>query len=1001
MAGKSGGTDPLIARVRAHVGKYAAVKGNYEIFAEILGEILRRAVRQLGVHALVEARAKTIPSFAEKIVRKPDKTDPTNQFTDLCGSRVITDSQNQIDAVCDFITRHFEIDESNSEDVRRRLGTSQFGYQSIHFIVSLREEDVEDLLGENYPGRRESLQPLYERRTPEEVREHKLPPGPKYKAEIQVRTLLQHAWAVFGHDRLYKAESKVPEQYERDANRISATLEEADEAIARTIDAVESYRSYYGSYMKPEERQQEIEKLSAVLESIPPSDSDRRRLAHRIARIAASLQQWDFVCETLEGFVDEWHGSAPCKEFRKNLSLSRQGRNVEVQQRALAKLQRLRNPQVSGVLMEHAWALWKRGDQTGNAKQRKAGRDGLQESIDLDPANVDARVFLADGHMREGVDRALEYYEAAFETDPSHPTALGGFLYCKLAVQRNLDFLPLMLPTLKAAVHRCRELVRLNVAMPQAFYDMGFFLLLMDRPYDSLEAYARAVALSDSEIPLERPAERLRELEPKLRIHHGRAHHLPELQWIVRFFAIAYATKLTATETQLDKQLEECRNTCRKREAELEGLSRDASPEDITKANSALEEANARREETEKRLREVREKVPPGWAALERMQSAPEDRVKFESDEKVVIVAGGCDKTVEDRMREYQSLLETALAGFHGTICCGGTKAGISGLVGDLEPPGSDPNAVRKVSYLPALPVGMERHRAYEVCPTRRGDFSAFEPLQNWIDMLAAGVKPEEVKLLGINGGVISRAEYCMALAFGAKVAVLPESGRAAADLAEDADWKGTPNLFRLPFDPQTVWMFVHGLPEPSFKAAMRESLAKESHGAFRDQAMDKVLQKEPNLTAWEKLRQDFKDSNYSQVDFFPELLRAVGLEIRRVGARPKRVYKLTPEQIEIMAEIEHGRWNMERLLEGWVFGPVKDQEKKISPYLIAWRDLPNDIQKFDRDVVARIPERLARFGFDVGPPGSSATPKRPPAKSSRRKGAPGRRAKKKGVTRQ
>jgi hypothetical protein len=129
--------------------------------------------------------------------------------------------------------------------------------------------------------------------------------------------------------------------------------------------------------------------------------------------------------------------------------------------------------------------------------------------------------------------------------------------------------------------------------------------------------------------------------------------------------------------------------------------------------------------------------------------------------------------------------------------------------------------------------------------------------------------------------------------------------------------------------------------------------------------------------------------------------LRAVGLEIRPTDAPPEKVDDLGREKIEIMAEKEHGRWNMERLHAGWVFGPVKDQEKKVSPYLIAWRDLPHEVQDCDRYAVARIPEKLARYNFAVGPPGSSDPPEQPPAEGTGRKGAARHRAKKKGDAKQ
>lgn len=52
---------------------------------------------------------------------------------------------------------------------------------------------------------------------------------------------------------------------------------------------------------------------------------------------------------------------------------------------------------------------------------------------------------------------------------------------------------------------------------------------------------------------------------------------------------------------------------------------------------------------------------------------------------------------------------------------------------------------------------------------------------------------------------------------------------------------------------------------------------------------------------------------------------------------------KFTKDEIEIMAEMEHARWNIEQLLDGWKWGKEKDMNRKISPYLIPWSELPDE----------------------------------------------------------
>jgi len=73
-----------------------------------------------------------------------------------------------------------------------------------------------------------------------------------------------------------------------------------------------------------------------------------------------------------------------------------------------------------------------------------------------------------------------------------------------------------------------------------------------------------------------------------------------------------------------------------------------------------------------------------------------------------------------------------------------------------------------------------------------------------------------------------------------------------------------------------------------------------------------------------------------------------------------------TPSEVEIMAELEHGRWNVERLLDGWRWGPIKDVTKKVSPYILPWSALPEDMREVVRDVVRDIPHLLAEVGMEI-----------------------------------
>jgi hypothetical protein len=93
--------------------------------------------------------------------------------------------------------------------------------------------------------------------------------------------------------------------------------------------------------------------------------------------------------------------------------------------------------------------------------------------------------------------------------------------------------------------------------------------------------------------------------------------------------------------------------------------------------------------------------------------------------------------------------------------------------------------------------------------------------------------------------------------------------------------------------------------------------------------------------------------------------LERIGFTVSE-AAGPIDPLKLTTDEIETLAEMEHGRWNLERLQRGWRYAEKRDTEKKLHPDLIGWDKLPGDIKKWDRDAVRKWPQLLGDAGFRV-----------------------------------
>jgi hypothetical protein len=337
----------------------------------------------------------------------------------------------------------------------------------------------------------------------------------------------------------------------------------------------------------------------------------------------------------------------------------------------------------------------------------------------------------------------------------------------------------------------------------------------------------------------------------------------------------------------------------------------------------------------------------------------------------VVIVAGGCDESVREKIGEYSDLMHEAFRDFEGTIVSGGTREGIAGLVGDLRE--RLDGRVRALGYLPeSIPEEEDAtvdERYDEIRRTAGEGFSALEPLQNWIDLLASGIHPSEVKVLGINGGTIAASEFRLALSLGATVAVIEASGREASGLLADEEWSSAERLLRLPDQVETVRAYLSSpLPKPSPKLPqdVRDRLARAIHERYLENQRDRKPADDPAMAPWDSLREDLKDSNRQQADHIVVLLAEIGCTVVEASDQKARSLELSDARIEEWGEREHERWNLERLRAGWSWAPERDPEAKRTPDLVGWPELPDEVREYDRETVRAIPDHLSAAGLAV-----------------------------------
>jgi hypothetical protein len=116
---------------------------------------------------------------------------------------------------------------------------------------------------------------------------------------------------------------------------------------------------------------------------------------------------------------------------------------------------------------------------------------------------------------------------------------------------------------------------------------------------------------------------------------------------------------------------------------------------------------------------------------------------------------------------------------------------------------------------------------------------------------------------------------------------------------------------------------------------------------------------------SWSELDETRKESNRAQARDMPVKLRSIGCAIVPLHDIRAPAFEFTDEEFEMLAIAEHKRWVTERLKSGWRPGP-KDVERKTTPYLIPFDELPGDIADLDRDAVRHIPAALELVDLKV-----------------------------------
>jgi ppGpp synthetase/RelA/SpoT-type nucleotidyltranferase len=182
---------------------YSERSPKLEKFSSIIENLIIDEIKQSRIDIIsIETRVKTLESFLEKCMRK-NINNPFTDITDLIGVRIVFPFFDDLEKMEVILKKNFDI--LKKVDKKQEQGYKVFAYEAVHYHL------------------------LYE--------------GNVF--ELQLRTLIQHTWAVLDQKLFYKTRDKVPHQIRRRMNRLIALFELVDEEFQELKDDCKEYIRAY------------------------------------------------------------------------------------------------------------------------------------------------------------------------------------------------------------------------------------------------------------------------------------------------------------------------------------------------------------------------------------------------------------------------------------------------------------------------------------------------------------------------------------------------------------------------------------------------------------------------------------------------------------------------------------------------------------------------------------------------------------------------------------
>lgn len=245
--------------------------------------------RNLDVHLKqpAKARVKSDDSLIDKAFYRPHKhyKNPYEDIEDKVGCRFVVLLVEHIDELSEIIKQNdrWEFKECRHFNEERKKDPLLFTYQSVHYVVRARVD--EQVGGE-----------VVKAGTP---------------CEIQVRTLLQHAYAELTHDAVYKAKKVVEPEVHRTVAKSMALIETTDDFFSDVNNKLNYSASQEFSF------QQGLDALYAQLMGINPHPAQKSSIvvldefdslinADLLVKIQTFVERNSFVVDSIKAGLNNF-----------------------------------------------------------------------------------------------------------------------------------------------------------------------------------------------------------------------------------------------------------------------------------------------------------------------------------------------------------------------------------------------------------------------------------------------------------------------------------------------------------------------------------------------------------------------------------------------------------------------------------------------------------------------------------------------------------------------